>query len=163
MIEQTQYTQSEVQALLQSVGCNLRNARIGSAIAVCESPVFGADEPTSDFTAVGDQELANDVWGYSYGGFQIRSLRAETGTGGWRDKDRLLVPRFNARAARAIKLGSGWSAWSTFKSGMYKAYLQDLFPPPSGTYQVLAGDSLSSSIRTSITKLVEQQIWQHLH
>ncbi len=92
---------------------------------------------------MGDKDLANDIWGYSYGGFQIRSLRAEKGTGGWRDEDRLLVPRFNARAARAIKRSSGWGAWSTYSSGMYKAYLQDLYPPPPNTYVVLGGDTLS--------------------
>jgi LysM repeat protein len=27
---------------------------------------------------------------------------------------------------------------------MYKAYRQDIYPPPVGVYEVMAGDSLSS-------------------
>jgi len=120
-----------------------RNARIGSAIAMVEAPARGADVPSADFSKIGDIELANATWGYSYGGFQIRSLRAEKGTGGWRDEELLLDPMFNCMAAQAIQEDSGWKAWSTFVSGQYKAYLQDIFPPPPNTYVVLAGDTLS--------------------
>jgi hypothetical protein len=141
-------TQDEVYDLARSVGFNHDNARIASAIALCEAPatvvIEGRKHPASNFGAVGDIELANDTWGYSYGGFQIRSLRADTGTGRIRDAERLDEPRFNAKSARAIKLASGWRAWSTYTNGAYKAYLQDLFPPPKDAYVVVAGDTLSS-------------------
>lgn len=137
-------TQEEVRLLAVDVGFLPRGAKIASAIAMCESP--GASEngqATSDFGAIGDQDLANDIWGYSYGGFQIRSLRVQKGTGLPRDENRLLEPRFNCRSARIIRRNSGWEAWSTYTSGMYKAYLQDMFPPEPGTYVVVSGDTLS--------------------
>lgn len=137
------FTQEEVRLLLLDVGMSSKNAKIGSAISMCEAPFYAADVPSADFSMIGDVELANATWGYSYGGFQIRSLRADKGTGRWRDEDQLLRPRFNARAAKAIRQGSGWDAWSTYTSGMYKAYLPDMYPPPPNTYVVLAGDTLS--------------------
>jgi hypothetical protein len=139
--------QSEIEAILLDLGMKPKQARIGGAIALCEAP-WGPNEDgefRSNFGAIGDEELANDTWGYSYGGFQIRSLRSEKGTGGIRDEDKLLVPRFNCRSAMLIKRRwGGWGAWSTYTSGMYKAYLQDLFPPPPNTYVVLGGDNLMS-------------------
>lgn len=139
----TKLTQPEVVDLLRAVGFKPRAAKVGSAIALCEAPTF-TDPPMSDFGAIGDQDLADDVWGFSYGGFQVRSLRAQQGTGGWRDEDRLLEPRFNCRAAKAIRKDLGWDAWSAYTNGAYRAYLQDLYPPPPNTYIVLAGDTLSS-------------------
>lgn len=138
-------TQEEIYDLARSVGFNHRNARIASAIALCESPASKNDKPASNFNAIGDLDLVDDTWGPSYGGFQIRSLKAQAGTGSFRDPERLddLVPRFNVRAARSIKLNSGWRAWSTYKNGAYRAYLQDLYPPPPGTYVVVGGDTLS--------------------
>ena len=137
-------TQDEVYDLARSVGFNHDNARIASAIAMCEAPASLGDHPASDFGAVGDKELANATWGYSYGGFQVRSLRADKGTGRIRDEERLDEPRFNVKSARAIRLSSGWRAWTTFTNGAYKAYLQDIFPPPANAYVVQSGDTLSS-------------------
>ena len=137
-------TQDEVYDLARSVGFNHENARIASAIALCEAPATLNNAPASNFGAVGDKELANSTWGYSYGGFQIRSLRADKGTGRIRDAEELVRPRFNAKSARAIKLSSGWKAWTTYTNGAYKAYLQDLFPPPKNAYVVVGGDTLSS-------------------
>ncbi len=151
-------TQIEVESLLLDVGFKRRGAKIGSAIALCETPVFGANPPKADFGAIGDQELADEKWGFSYGGFQIRSLRAEKGTGGPRDEDRLLEPRFNARSALIIRRGQGWTAWSTYNDGSYKAYLQDMFPPDSGTYVVVAGDTLSGIAN----KLGNTFTWENL-
>lgn len=138
------FTQPQLQALLRRNGFKPRVARVGGAIALCESPWFDADVPTSNAHSIGDQDLANATWGYSYGLFQVRSLRSEKGTGGIRDEDRLLDPDFNAHSAKMIRKASGWQSWTTFTNGAYKAYLQDLFPPPPNTYVVVGGDSLSS-------------------
>lgn len=138
------FTQDQVKAMCLDVGFGEKNARIASAVAMCESPAVVSGEVYADFGMIGDQALANDTWGFSYGGFQIRSLRAQKGTGGWRDEDLLLKPKFNCKAARAIMQDSGWKAWSTYVSGQYKAYLQDLFPPPANTYVVVYGDTLSA-------------------
>ena len=137
-------TQPEIIDMLRRVGFGPRPAKIGSAISLCEAPVFHAPEPTADFGMIGDLDLVNATWGPSYGGFQIRSLIAQTGTGDIRDSEQLIKPSFNCKSARAIYLARGWRAWSTYSSGMYKAYLQDLFPPPPHTYVVLAGDTLGS-------------------
>ncbi len=140
---QTILTQDEVRRILRDLGVSKRDAKVGSAIAMCEAPAYGAATASADFALIGDIELADDTWGYSYGGFQIRSLRSQKGTGGWRDEDLLLHPRFNCKAAKAIHDDTGWAAWSTFTSGQYKAYLQDLFPPAPNTYVVLAGDTVT--------------------
>lgn len=140
---QTIFTQLEVRKILLALGMTLRDAKIGSAIAMCEAPAYGAETPSADFSKIGDQELANNVWGNSYGGFQIRSLRAQKGTDGVRDEDRLLEPMFNCRSAKTIHDNSGWKAWSTFTSGQFKAYLPKMYPPPPNTYVVLAGDTLT--------------------
>lgn len=136
-------TQNQVYEMCRGAGFTKLNSRIASAIAMCESPGTLNNQPASDFDAIGDKELANQTWGYSYGGFQIRSLRSHTGTGNYRDAERLLDPQFNVRSARAIKLQQGWGAWSVYRSGAYKAYLQDLYPPPPNTYVVISGDTLS--------------------
>lgn len=139
--------QSEIEFILEDLGMRPKQARIGAAIALCEAPAGKTPdgEYQANFSAVGDQELANDVWGYSYGGFQIRSLRVQKGTGKIRDEERLLDPVFNCRSAMKIKRSwKGWGAWSTYNSGMYKAYLQDMYPPPINTYVVMGGDTLES-------------------
>lgn len=137
-------TQDEVRQIALSVGFTKDNARVASAIAMCESPFTQNNVAHSDFDAVGDQALANATWGYSYGGFQIRSLRADKGTGRLRDENLLTDPDRNVYVARQIKLAAGsFNPWSTYTSGMYKAYLQDVFPPPPNSYIVVGGDSLS--------------------
>lgn len=157
-------TQQEVYKLCRRAGFNHANAKIASAIAMCESGGFTKDgKPAANFDAVGDVELANDKWGYSYGGFQIRSLRAHKGTGKIRDEDLLLRPLFNAKSARAIKLGQGWSAWSVYNSGAYKAYLQDLYPPEPGTYVVVSGDTLSGIAKKVGVPWDYLARWNNLH
>lgn len=139
------------------------NARIASAIAMCESAYSQNNKPYANFDAVGDVELANDVWGYSYGGFQIRSLRAHKGTGMYRDEEKLLRPLFNARAARKIKLNQGWGAWSVYKSGAYKAYLQDMYPPPPNTHVVISGDTLSKIGASRGIAWQDLARWNNIH
>lgn len=136
-------TQDEVYKLCKGAGFNKKNAKIASAIAMCESAYAKDGKSYADFDAVGDQELADDTWGFSYGGFQIRSLRSHTGTGKFRDAERLLDPEFNAASARKIRRSQGWKAWSVYLHGAYKAYLQDMYPPAPNTYVVLSGDTLS--------------------
>lgn len=136
-------TQDQVRQLAVTAGFTKRQARTASAIAMCESAYVSQGQSFADFDAIGDIELQTDVWGPSFGGFQIRSLKAQQDTGGIRDGSRLLTPIFNTKSALAIKNSQGFKAWSCFASGQYKAYLQDLFPPAPGTYIVLSGDTLS--------------------
>jgi len=135
--------QKDVEALCIKVGFLPADARIAAAISMVEAPYSEAGKSYSDFDLVGDQALANTTWGYSYGGFQVRSLNSQKGTNGVRDALRLPEPEFNAKSALSIFKSQGWSAWSTYNTGQYKALLQDLFPPTPGTYVVVPGDSLS--------------------
>ena len=135
--------QEQVRQLARRVGAKPREARILSAIALCESPASVDGVPHADFNAVGDEHLANEVYGYSYGAWQIRSLRAHKGTGKYRDEERLLEPRFNAESALKVAREEGWERWTTYANGQYRAYLPDLFPPAPGTHVVVYGDTLS--------------------
>lgn len=120
-------------------------ARIAGAIAMVESPTVTGATSYTDSTRIGDQALANATWGYSYGHFQVRSLRAETGKGTFRDASKLLDSEFNCQSALRIwkNAGDKFTPWSTYNTGQYKAYLQDIYPPAPGTYVVVSGDSLS--------------------
>lgn len=91
-------------------------AIIATAIAWAESGL--------DPEAVGDESLIDDTWGPSIGLWQIRSLRADTGTGRPRDRTRLTDPEFNARAMAAISNnGTYWGPWSVFTNGRYLKHL----------------------------------------
>ena len=156
-------TQEEVRKLCRKAGFTAKGARIASAIAMCEAPAVLGTASYSDFDAIGDLDLQTDVWGPSYGGFQIRSLKAQLGTGGIRDAEELDRPMFQAKSALAIKNSLGWNAWSTYSSGMYKAYLQDLFPPPPNVYVVLAGDTLSGIGQKVDIEWPDLARWNNLH
>jgi hypothetical protein len=149
--------------LARKAGFTRRNARIASAIAMCESAFAKDGKSFADADAVGDQELANNTWGFSYGLFQVRSLKADTGSGKIRDADRLLDPEFNVRSARAIKISQGWRAWSVYQSGAYKAYLQDLFPPPANTHVVVSGDTLSKIGAENGIDWEDLARWNNIH
>lgn len=136
-------SQAQIITLGVKAGFTLENAKIASAIAMCEAPCTVKGVPHSDFGAIGDQELADETWGYSYGGFQIRSRRDEKGTGKWRDELKLVDPLFNTQAAHWVKHVQGWTAWTTYKNRQYRAFLPELFPPPSNSYVVIAGDTLT--------------------
>lgn len=138
----TLFNRAEIESKCLHAGFSIDNAKIASAIAMCESP-SGTDSLRADSDSIGDIELQTDYWGPSVGLFQVRSIKAQKGTGGLRDYDRLLNPEENCRAALTIWSSSGFGAWSTYTSGMYKAYLQDIYPPEPGTYIVLAGDTIS--------------------
>lgn len=87
--------------------------------------IAGAESNYSD-GATGDTTITDAKWGPSVGRWQIRSLKAETGTGQWRDANRLRDPAFNARAAYAISAGgSNWSPWSTYTNGTYRRHLNE--------------------------------------
>lgn len=155
--------QEEVEELARSVGFGPRMARTAAAIAMCESAYVRDGESYADFDAVGDIDLQNDIWGPSYGGWQIRSLKADFGTGRMRDADRLLHPKFNAKSALKIKNSLGFKAWSCYASGQYKAYLQDLYPAAPGTYIVVSGDTLSSIGQKTGILWTDLARWNNLH
>lgn len=101
----------------------LRDAGVNPGTAVILTAVGGA-ESGWDENAVGDQSLTDATWGPSVGIWQIRTLKADTGTGRARDIVALRGnPAFQAKAARSVLHSQGLSAWTTYKSGAYRSYL----------------------------------------
>jgi hypothetical protein len=74
--------------------------------------------------AVGDLSLQDSTWGPSIGLWQVRSLKAQSGTGQSRDATRLKDPQFNAQSMYVISnAGTKWTPWTTYKNGMYLSYM----------------------------------------
>lgn len=157
-------TQEQIRRGLRRAGATKPVAKVLSACAMCEAPgpeVNG--EPTCNADLVGDQALANDTWGYSYGPLQVRSLRADKGTGRTRDEERLLNFPFHWRSAVTIEQSQGLIAWSTYRDGQFKAYLQTDYPPPDNHIYVKAGDTLSDLALTYDTTWEELARINGLH
>ncbi len=65
--------------------------------------------------ATGDVSLQNATWGPSLGLWQIRSLKAKSGSGDVRDATKLKDPAFNAKAMASISNGGkNWGPWTTW-------------------------------------------------
>lgn len=84
-------------------------------------------EGQADLACESDWDLANNTWGGSIGLWQVRSLKAETGTGSCRDIEALrsLDINFQARCAWEIS-GNGknnFRPWAAYTRGLYKKYL----------------------------------------
>ena len=74
--------------------------------------------------AVGDTTITDGTWGPSVGLWQIRSLKAQYGTGEPRDETRLKDPAFNARSMMQVSGGgANWGPWSVYTSGAYRDHL----------------------------------------
>ena len=110
-------TASQIYTLLLQGGFDEPDARIMTAIAQAES--------ARDVGAVGDVALQDGKWGPSVGLFQVRTLRAETGTGGDRDIEHLTNnPAAQVKAAFNISDGGrNFRPWSTFTHGSYRKFL----------------------------------------
>jgi hypothetical protein len=115
-------------------GAGLPSSAIPTAVAIAKA------ESGFVVEATGDVALQDNKWGPSIGLWQIRSLRADYGTGRTRDGSKLELPGFNARSMVKISNGgTDWSAWSTYNSGAYKKHLAeaqraaaDIGPAPKG-------------------------------
>jgi hypothetical protein len=85
----------------------------------------GTAESGRDPDAQGDLGLVNGTWGPSVGMEQIRTLRAQTGTGGDRDIVRLLGhPAEQAKASLDISNGgTNWNPWTTARNGAFQQFL----------------------------------------
>lgn len=102
--------------LAAQTGLSRDEAITATAIAIAESGLNPG--------AVGDTTLQDGTWGPSIGLWQIRSLKAESGTGRSRDATRLKDPAFNARSMNIISsAGANWTPWSVYKSGAYRAHM----------------------------------------
>ena len=102
----------------------LRRAGFSPAKAVIMTAVsLGESGGRSD--AQGDTSIQTDKWGPSYGLFAIRTLKSETGSGGYRDIVALSASiEHQAKAAYAISSGGGsFTPWTVFTSGGYREHL----------------------------------------
>lgn len=107
---------NQVYITARAAGFSVYAAVTATAIALAES--------SGNPAAIGDTNLTTATWGPSVGLMQIRSLKADSGTGKSRDATKLTDPLFNMKAAYAISAGgTSWGAWSTFTNGTYKKYL----------------------------------------
>lgn len=126
-------TASDIYATLVAAGFSKSSAITMTAIALAES---GGDP-----TARGDLGLQTATWGPSYGLFQVRTLKAETGRGTDRDISALSSSDLRqAQAAYAISgKGLSFSPWSTYTNGSYRRFLDQAKAAANGDGQVLDG------------------------
>ncbi len=108
---------SQIYTLLLNGGFSAQQASLMTAIAQAESG--------RNVSAVGDVALQDAKWGPSVGLFQIRTLKAETGTGSDRDIQHLMNnPAAQVQAAlRISNNGRSFSPWSTYTNGAYRQYV----------------------------------------
>lgn len=107
---------AEVARVALDSGFTGEAAAVATAIAMAESG--------GDTAAVGDSGIQTRTWGPSIGLWQIRSLKADTGTGRERDGTANLNPVTNGKHAFAISGGgTNWRAWSVYTSGAYRTNL----------------------------------------
>lgn len=107
---------AQTYAYARQAGFAPDTAVIAAAIAMAES----GDNPK----ARGDVNLETSYWGPSVGLMQIRTVKAQTGTGQDRDITKLSDPLQNMIAAYNISnKGRDFSPWTTFTSGKYRQFL----------------------------------------
>lgn len=113
----TKRSPEQVYQVLIQAGFSPASATTMTAIAGAES---GFDDAN-----LGDVNLENGTWGPSYGLFQVRTQKGQTGTGQTRDVQYLAQSDLNqAKAAYSISSGgTNFSPWTTFTSGKYKSFL----------------------------------------
>lgn len=111
-----QLSQTQVYVLARGAGLTPVAAVTATAVAQAESGL------RSD--AIGDTALEDGTWGPSVGLWQIRSQKAQYGTGQPRDASRLADPAFNAWAMAQISgAGKSFKPWTTYTKGAYKQYM----------------------------------------
>lgn len=114
---------AQVYALALASGLTPQQAITATAISGQEVNGDAIGQPINP-AAVGDERLVTATWGPSIGLWQIRTLKAETGTGRARDINILTNPQQNARAMAEISAkGTNWTPWSTYNDGSYRHHL----------------------------------------
>lgn len=115
--------------------------------------IAGAESGYND-TAVGDVSLEDNMWGPSVGLYQIRTLKAQTGTGSDRDISRL-TGNDQAQAAAAYDIshqGTDFSPWTTYTSGAYRQFLNGA--QAAGGSSSPTNATLTSSVTSGLAGLL---------
>jgi hypothetical protein len=98
----TNLTAAQIAGVAQQAGFSGNNLTIAVAVALAES---GGNPTATHYDSNGSTD---------YGLWQINSVHSSLLSGGtWSD------PLSNAKMAYSVWQGSGWQAWSTYKSGAY--------------------------------------------
>lgn len=147
-------TAAEIFRDLLAAGFNRANAIIMTAISLGES---GGDD-----SAKGDIGIQTATWGPSYGLYQIRTLKDQTGKGTDRDITHLAGDdAAQADAAYSISHGgTDFSPWTVYTTGKYQQYLDQAQKAASAADAVttepigLTGDvgKMFGSVRDSATQ-----------
>lgn len=117
----TALSAAQLYALAREAGLSPVSATTAAAVALAESG--GRTD------AIGDVALEDGTWGPSVGPWQIRSQKAQYGTGGPRDASRLTDPAFNARSMASISgSGKNFGPWTTYTKGLYRKFLGQAAP-----------------------------------
>ena len=111
------YSYSQLMGLAQGAGFSASQARIMAAIALAESS--GNPGSLNNNARTGD--LSYGLWQINMLGSMGPGRRKEFGIG---SNNALLNAGTNAHAAFDVFKDQGFNAWSTYKSGAYKQYLQ---------------------------------------
>lgn len=115
----------EAYQLARGVRLTDHEAQVAVAIAMAESGL----NPNAE----GDVTIQTSTWGPSVGLWQVRSLKADSGTGRTRDASRLKDPAFNAKSMAEISNGgTNWSPWSVYTSGAYRSNLNPVASAVAG-------------------------------
>jgi hypothetical protein len=144
-------TAAQIAGVAQQAGFSGNNVTIAVAVALAES---GGNPAATHYNSNGSTD---------YGLWQINSVHASLLSGGtWSD------PLSNAKMAYSVWQGSGWQAWTTYKTGAYlanmgKAALASGNPDLSAT----AGSATSVSnpvsgldgLSTAISTLSSAETW----
>lgn len=135
-------TPAELYAAARGAGLSSARAVLAVAIALGES--------SGDDTAVGDTSLENNTWGPSVGVWQVRTLKAQTGTGG--DRDAAALQGNLARQALAMAhisgTGANFTPWTVYTSGKYQQFLSQAQASAVGGATTLPGSATVSDPAT---------------
>lgn len=96
------------------VGRLAYDAGIHDATTLAQAIAIAKAESGFNPTATNSSQVT-DKWGPAVGLWQIRSIKAESGTGSIRDAKALILPSFNAKAMFDISNGGkNWSPWQVW-------------------------------------------------
>lgn len=113
-----QLTQDQLAAAAAHAGFS--GPALVTAVAIAEA------ESGGNYPDPGDVNLQDSTWGPSIGPWQVRSLKAQLGTGGLRDALANADPQTDANAAFSISgQGSNFGPWTTFTDGAYRSHLSE--------------------------------------
>lgn len=113
----------EAARMLLNAGFSVKENAVIALAVMKEESLLSPD-------AEGDLLIQDAEWGPSIGVMQIRSRKAEKGTGSQRDADVLRDPKRNIAEAKALFDTQGFRPWGAYSSGRYRKHLpwaEDVF------------------------------------